>query len=199
MTVKIKQTQSRFFLILLLVLSISCRHKNQDTPNSEPQNNRPIKAVNTEPKTIASVGDQGKFIETLTPQFPTFQVEDLSHKVVYIANWATWCAPCLKSNQKFIEKFDTLKDLKNLVFVFVSFDTNEYKWNEYINKHFPESSNIIHLYNGFELDSKYSNYYNILDLPNYFVLGMDGKIKAQSVISASDENFIQYLKSLVKH
>ncbi|WP_271784749.1 TlpA family protein disulfide reductase [Aquimarina algiphila] len=183
--------------ILILFLSCSTKEKNRKestTKNQIELKEKQIKVSNKVKK--ANVGDKVKFLETLLTKNLDFNIEDLQGKTVYIDNWATWCAPCMKSNKKFIENYDTIKKIEDIVFVFVSFDAKEEKWRDYTEKNFPKSKNIIHLYSGFKMDNDYSNYYGINELPTNFVIDKKGDILSLEAKSASDQSFISYLNAI---
>ncbi|MGZ2368281.1 TlpA family protein disulfide reductase [Ancylomarina sp. YFZ004] len=144
----------------------------------------------------AKIGNQAKFLETLISENKDFNIESLKGKVLYIDNWATWCGPCVKSMKMFLNKYNELNKIEGVSFVFVSFDRNESTWREYIKKNnFPEE-NVIHLYNGSDMKSTYSKYYNILGLPLYLVVNPDGTISDLNPSAPSDEDFEQFIKKI---
>lgn len=140
------------------------------------------------------IGNQAKYLETLISRNKDFNIESLKGKIVYIDNWATWCGPCMKSMKSFLKKYNELKKVEEVTFVFVSFDRKESIWRDYLKKsNFPEE-NIVHLYNGSDMKSTYGNYYNIVGLPRYFMTNKDGMISDLSPSTPSDEDFQQFIK-----
>ncbi|WP_299839402.1 TlpA disulfide reductase family protein [uncultured Tenacibaculum sp.] len=179
--------------ICMMILFISCNSKEKEIKENSTKNQ--VEHKSQKVKKVTS-GDKLKYLETLLANNPDFNTADLKGKSIYIDNWATWCAPCLKSNKSFIEKYDAIQNLKDIVFVFVSFDFKENTWRNYIEKKFPKSNNIVHLYSGFKMDNDYSNYFGINELPNYFSVDKEGFILSLEAPSANDENFIYYLKTI---
>jgi thiol-disulfide isomerase/thioredoxin len=153
---------------------------------------------NTEASTAIGkkAGNKAKYIETLISYNKDFSIKQLEGKTVYIDNWATWCGPCMKSMKAFKEKQKILNRIEDVVFVFVSFDRNENIWRNYVKKSLAPNQNIIHLYNGMKMDSKYGKYYNISGLPSYLVIDKQGLIYDINPKNPSDNNFEQYLKQL---
>ncbi|WP_299184006.1 TlpA disulfide reductase family protein [uncultured Aquimarina sp.] len=184
----------KIILISICVLFISCNTKEKNKKDNLIKNQIERKEQRIKK---ANVGDKVRFLESLFAKNLDFDISSLEGKTLYIDNWATWCAPCMKSNKKFVEKYDTIKNIEDIVFVFVSFDSKEKQWRDYIEKNFPKSKNIIHLYSGFKMDNDYSDYYGINILPAYFSIDEKGSILSLTAPSASDEDFVSYLKSIM--
>ena len=62
-------------------------------------------------------------LQTLDGQ--EFQFADLAEKVVLLNFWATWCSPCRIEMPSMQALYDSLKDEKNLAFLFVSDEKEE--------------------------------------------------------------------------
>lgn len=140
------------------------------------------------------IGNQAKYLETLLSKNKHFNIESLKGKVLYVDNWATWCGPCIKSMKSLLAKFNELNKIKDVAFVFVSFDRNESIWRKYLKENnFPEK-NVIHLYNGSDMKSAYANYYNILGLPKYFMVNKSGMISNLNPLTPSEEDFVKFIK-----
>jgi thiol-disulfide isomerase/thioredoxin len=113
---------------------------------------------------------------------------ELLGKVVYIDFWATWCAPC-KEHIRYIQStIEETKD-KDIVYLFISVDKDPNKWRNYVKEnnlggmHVNDQQGLV------------SMYWNIQALPNYFLLGKDGRVAINSFIKSKKtlEDMIKYL------
>ena len=144
----------------------------------------------------AKIGNQAKYFETLISKNKDFNIDNFKGKTLYVDNWATWCGPCVISMKSFLNKYDALNKVKDVVFVFVSFDRNESIWRNYLKENnFPEK-NVVHLYNGSDMKSNYAKYYNIVELPKYFTVDKSGMISSLSPTTPSNEGFEQFIKEI---
>ncbi len=141
-------------------------------------------------------GNKAQYFETLTPYNKNFSFEQLKGKIVFIDNWATWCGPCMKSHKVFEEKFESLKKIKDIVYVFVSFDRSEEIWRNSVSKFGVSDATIVHLYNGKAMDSPYGKFYNISSLPSYMVIDKQGLVFDTNPKKPTDDDFELYLKKL---
>src|SRR5690606_38180730 len=99
-------------------------------------------------------------------------LSDLKGKVVYIDFWASWCKPCLEQ----VPHAKTLKEElegKDVVFLYISIDTDTSSWKKMIEL---KQINGLHgiVYGGFS--SVPMKLYQINGIPQYFIIGKDGKI-----------------------
>ena len=144
----------------------------------------------------AKIGNQAKYLETLISKNENFNFESLKGKTIYVDNWATWCAPCVKSMKSFLSKYNELSKAEDVIFVFVSFDRNESIWRKYLKENNFPKKNVVHLYDGSNMKSAYAKYYNILGLPKYFVIDKSGMISNLNPSTPSDEDFDQFIKKI---
>lgn len=61
-------------------------------------------------------------------------LESFRNKVIFINEWATWCAPCIAEMPGIQSLYDEMKDKKDLVFVMLSLDTKPGKISKFIDK-----------------------------------------------------------------
>jgi thiol-disulfide isomerase/thioredoxin len=143
----------------------------------------------------ATVRFDGMLINEGVPPFSFVDINgkevrqpDLLGKVVYIDFWATWCAPC-KEHIRYIQStIEETKD-KDIVYLFISVDKDPNKWRNYV-----KENNLggIHVN---DQQGLVSMYWNIQALPNYFLLGKDGRVAINSFIKSKKtlEDMIKYL------
>ncbi len=143
-------------------------------------------------------GNPIKYLGSLKAYDKNISEEQLKGKLIYIDNWATWCGPCVKSIKSFNKKQKELKQTDDIVYIFVSFDRKESIWKNFIEKNSFEAKNVIHLFNGSNMNSDYARYYNISELPFYMVADRDGKIKDLDPKEPLDDEYIEYIKQLIR-
>ena len=61
-------------------------------------------------------------------------MEDFKGKVIFINEWATWCAPCIAEMPGIQNLYDDLKDNKNIAFIMLTLDGDKKKIDRFIGK-----------------------------------------------------------------
>lgn len=110
-------------------------------------------------------------------------------RVVLIDFWATWCGPCneeLPHIQKIAKEFAG----QPLVIISVSWDSDEAKWKDFVQKH--EMTWVQYR----DADHKLSEQFGINAIPHYFTIDSDGVLTAEMMGSGSDVE--GKLKKLIK-
>ena len=116
-------------------------------------------------------------------------LSDFVGKVVYLNFWASWCGPCVAQIPSEKQLAATFKDL---VIINISIDTDELLWKNALQKH--------QLTKGINLISKgwtgeVTKLYGVLSIPQYVLIGKDGKIIHPDAPRPSDDALLPLLKT----
>ncbi|WP_213806648.1 redoxin family protein [Granulicella sp. dw_53] len=108
-----------------------------------------------------------------------FALDAMGGRVVLIDFWATWCGPCneeLPHLKKIAKEFAG----QPLVIISVSWDDDESKWKNFINK------NEMTWTQYRDADHKLSKSFGVEAIPHYFTIDSDGVLTAEMLGSGSD-------------
>jgi thiol-disulfide isomerase/thioredoxin len=118
-----------------------------------------------------------------------FNLDEMGGRVVLIDFWATWCGPCnaeIPHMQKIAKEFSG----QPLVIISVSWDKDEDKWKDFIEKH--QMTWVQYR----DTDHKLSEQFGVEAIPHYFTIDSDGVLTAEMMGSGSDVE--GKLKKLIK-
>ena len=108
-----------------------------------------------------------------------FNLDAMGGRVVLIDFWATWCGPCneeLPHMKKIAKEFAD----QPLVIISVSWDSDETKWKNFINKN--EMTWVQYR----DADHVLSKNFGVEAIPHYFTIDSDGVLTAEMMGSGSD-------------
>jgi thiol-disulfide isomerase/thioredoxin len=108
-----------------------------------------------------------------------FNLDAMGGRVVLIDFWATWCGPCneeLPHMKKIAKEFAG----QPLVIISVSWDSDEIKWKDFINKN--EMTWVQYR----DADHALSKSFGVEAIPHYFTIDSDGVLTAEMMGSGSD-------------
>jgi thiol-disulfide isomerase/thioredoxin len=108
-----------------------------------------------------------------------FQLDAMGGRVVLIDFWATWCGPC---NEELPEMKKIAKEFagRPLVIISVSWDSDEGKWKDFIQK--KEMTWMQYR----DADHKLSKAFDVDAIPHYFTIDSDGVLTAEMVGEGSN-------------
>jgi peroxiredoxin len=122
-------------------------------------------------------------------------LSDLRGKVVYLDIWATWCRPCLEEMKKGKKLKEAFTDQKDVVFLYVSIDSDVEKWKNYV-----KGNNIhgVHLISKEGVEEKLLERYDVPYIPRFVLIDKEGNIVQYEAKPPSDASIEADIKALLK-
>lgn len=118
-------------------------------------------------------GQPAPDFELKDPDGKPVKLSDLKGKIVYIDFWGMGCGPCIyeftNSKETFYQKYAQ----EDIVFVYISVDSNEEQWKKGIEKYKLDGINLIA--KGWE-KNPVCQMYNVKGIPHYILIDKEGII-----------------------
>lgn len=125
------------------------------------------------------------------------RLEDFRGKVVYVDFWASWCGPCKQQfpySKDLHEKFSQ-KQLKQVVFLYISIDDQEDRWKAAIQQFGLEGKHAISR-GGWS--SPVTRKFGISSIPRYMLIGKDGRVVDDNAKRPSDPAIFDDIIKLIE-
>lgn len=121
-------------------------------------------------------GNPAPHLQGISPDDKVHSLNDFKGKVIFIDIWATWCAPCIERLPHIMELQGNFINSKEVVFIFLSNDSDEEEdsWKKYLLDH-PEF-NGIHLRARKKEDRPFEKLWKVVGIPRYMIVDKEGKI-----------------------
>ncbi len=118
---------------------------------------------------------EGVVLKDLTGK--VYNTNQLEGKVIFVDFWASWCGPCRQEfpYSKLLHDRFTEKELKKLVFLYISIDGNETSWKNAVQVLGMKGTLVI---SPGDWSSPIVSYFGINSIPRYMLIDKDGKIVA---------------------
>ena len=122
-------------------------------------------------------------------------LSDFRGKVVYLDFWASWCGPCMREVPYAKELKQRMEGQDDLVFFYVSVDTDENAWRKAVSDH--EIQGVHVNVPGF--DHEVPEQYNLRGVPTFYLIGRDGNIADNRPPRPSHDNVDEVLLAALEN
>lgn len=128
----------------------------------------------------------------VSPEGKEVSLNDFKDKVIFVDIWATWCSPCIAALPHIIELQKNYIYRNDIVFIFLSHDRKDGKWERYLSDH-PEFKGIQ--LRAREEDKVLEKEWKVNGIPRYILIDKKGKILDAFANNLSDVK----LKGMIEH
>jgi thiol-disulfide isomerase/thioredoxin len=125
-----------------------------------------------------------------------FTVADLKGKVVYLDVWASWCGPCRQQFPfaKTLKEQFSKKELKDIVFLYISIDNTDEAWRKAIDQLGIEG---MHGFSPGGWSAPITKEYGISSIPRYILIDRSGRVADANAPRPSDPSLPERLRDLL--
>lgn len=129
------------------------------------------------------------------------KLSEFKGKVVYIDFWASWCGPCRKEMPYSKELHDKLaktldeKQMKDIVFLYVSIDKTEEPWKNAIKQ---MELGGIQGFSSADWQDGVGNFFQVASIPRYMIMDRTGEIVDMNARRPSDPETENVLLNLLR-
>ncbi len=116
-------------------------------------------------------------------------LSDYHGKVVYLKFWASWCGPCMREVPPAAELKERMAGQDNLVFLYVSIDTDPEAWRNAVERH---DITGVHMRTPGR-ERGVPALYNVRWIPAFYIIGRDGYIYDHRPPKPSDQDVDEVL------